>query len=292
MKARMIMFAALMSTLLVGTADAARPLPQGNATVNMSYPLAGGGTYNVSEERNFLGTNPSHATELGDNSNMSEFNSVNAFGRRMNVAAFYPQVLGPDESLISHSFFKLDNSGDLFPGISDNGMVTVSVQGIRFNEPVQIDNSTVLFHNLWDTSQFDTAILRGLFSTDTHGHYFHTLTDPFRDAAQFQQVPGEFSPPNQMSHQNLGDMAPYITITGEGTDTLGFTASFPYDLLRHPHEHNDGGHHGNPYEGLPAPQGFLEPFHFHFEYVVSAIPEPTTLALLSFGVLGVLRRRN
>lgn len=87
----------------------------------------------------------------------------------------------------------------------------------------------------------------------------------------------------QMSHQNLGDIAPYITLLGDGTDTIGFLAEIPYSLFAHPHEGHAGGHHGDPYEGLPAPHGFLEPYHFHFETLLSAVPEPMTLTLLALG---------
>jgi len=37
-----------------------------------------------------------------------------------------------------------------------------------------------------------------------------------------------------------------------------------------------------------APQGFLEPFHFHFEYAVS--PEPGTLGLIAMGMMLMGRR--
>jgi|CXWL01.1.fsa_nt_gi hypothetical protein len=281
-----VLAAALTTPALAG------PQPIGEATITVSYPLLSGGTYTATEPRNFNGTNPSAATAFGDASNMSMFSSVpDLFGRRAHVAQYFPEVILPSESLLTFSWYKLDKDGDYFPDIAADAVVTVKVEGVHFAEPVRFHEDTYLFHNLWDTTQFNTAILRGLFETDMHGHYFHTLTDPFRDTDKFQQVSGEFSPPGEMPHQSFGDIAPYITLLGDGTDTIGFIAEIPYMMFAHPHEGHGGGHQGDPYAGLPAPHGFLEPYHFHFETLVSAVPEPTTLALLCLGGVAIARRK-
>ena len=290
---RTYVFAAILTVAILALPAIAGPQPIGNATITVSYQTMSGGTYTASESRNFAGTNPSHATVFGDNSNMSMFSSVDVFGRRAHVAQIVPEVIAPSESLLTFSWYKIDNAADYFPDIAHDATVTVKVEGIQFPEPVQFHEDTYLFHNLWDPDQFETAILRGLFETDMHGHYFHTLTDPFRDTDKFQQVPGEFSPEGEMPHQTFGDLAPMITLLGDGTDTIGFIAEIPYMMFAHPHEgHGDGHVHGDPYEGLPAPHGFLEPYHFHFETLVSAVPEPATLALLGLGALAFARRRQ
>jgi len=255
------------------------PQPIGNGTITVSYPTAVGAA-TFSGERDFRGAYFPDATPLGAAPNIKLFSSVDVYGRRANVAVQFPEVLGPDESLIAHAFLKLDNANDYFPGITPNADVTVQVENVHFAEPVTVDRSTFLFHTFWDVNQSD--LLQDLYH---HPHNLHTLTDPFRDAEMFHMAHEFVDQP--APHQVLGDLEPYIEITGDGTDTLGFIAAIPYDLFRHIHEEGQ-----EVPEGLPAPHGFLEPFHFHFEYVVTAVPEPTSLVLLASSLFLRLRRQS
>ena len=87
MKTMNILACCLLATSLA-TPVLAGPQPIGDATITVSYPLIGGGTYTAVESRNFNGTNPSAATAFGVDSNMSMFSSApNVFGRRAHVAS-------------------------------------------------------------------------------------------------------------------------------------------------------------------------------------------------------------
>ena len=112
-----------------------------------------------------------------------------------------------------------------------------------------------------------------------------TASDPFRDYEAFlnQGVFSTFPHPDHV----LADVTPVFDCSA-GT-TLQFTLTVPYHLLQNLEEE---GHHPPP--GLPAPHGFLEPFHFHCEYAVrSACPgETSSSATISFIFLGCRVRRR
>jgi hypothetical protein len=208
---------------------------------------------------------------------------VGVFGRRaagvlLNNPA-HDHVILPGESLVSHAFFKIDNSGAYFPNLITGGNVTVSITNIKFAEPVNLVLDSLMLHAKWN-GQADT-LPSPYFQLDDH----HTVTESFRDFDDFREVGlfANFPTPNYVLGNNLIGW----TVSGDGTDTLSLEAVIPYDVFRNLEE-SDPGQTVPP--GLPAPQGFLEPFHFHIEYLV--VPEPTTLVLVGTGGLVLLRRRR
>ncbi len=257
----------------------ARPIPINESQVAISYQTGGGGGAVFSGMRGFDGIAPVDATVLGGAPNVKEFNSVNTFGRRTALAnnPVYAGVLGANESLISHAFFKINNNADFFPGLTADGSITLSVTNIQFAGPVTLNEQTLLMHVKWNDQ--NKLLTSPYIQIDDH----HTQSSTFRDFDGFLSSGffGNFPSPNYI----LGNDAIIWTITGNGTDTLGVIATFPYSLLKNLEETGQ-----TVPDGLPAPQGFLEPFHFHIEYVVT--PEPGTLLLLGCAGIGLLRRRR
>ncbi|NOS99206.1 MAG: hypothetical protein HOP29_01100 [Phycisphaerales bacterium] len=266
-------------------AFAARPIPIGTAHTTVQYEDHSG-TVTIAGDRNFNGAANLPQYLMGGN--VRSFSANNTFGRRYdldNSQPMFSHVIGPDETLVAHSFFKNDIDGDYFPGIAlqHDSHVTVSVTGMVFDQPVTVLESTFLFHTRWDEDQTVDAGLEHPYSG--HGaHNFHTETDPFRNFDDFISG-GVFS---DFEHHNfaLNDVQPVFSGNGTPGSPLSMTMSLPYDMLINLGEHHDMPQAVLP--GFPAPGGFLEPYHFHFEYVVT--PEPTTLAMVGAALL-ILRRR-
>ncbi len=244
--------------LLNTTTLAQRPTPIGTSRVTVSYETTSG-PVSFSGDRDYLGNamGPGNATILDAASNVKAFNSVNSFGRRTFLANSNPMfadVLAGDESLIAHAFFKIDNIDDFFPGIVQDGVVTITIDQVSFDQPVTVDRNTVMLHSLWNAQadQLDPPYI------SLHNH--NTQTTQFRDFSDFIAggVFGDFPSPNYA----LGVLSPVVS--GQGSDTLRITARIPYALLKHLEDQGQSVP-----AGLPAPQGFLEPFHFHVEYAVA-----------------------
>jgi hypothetical protein len=274
----------LMTTLAVQRVEG-RPVPVGESLITISYDSSSG-LQTFSGLRGYMGSGPTDATVFPGAPNIAAFNSAQTFGRRLAVAQnpAFSAVMQPGETLMSHAFFKrLDNlAGDYFPGIPQDGTITVKVENILFDRPVTVDQDTLLLHMLWRSEQSDQ-----LTPPHHHLHNIHTRTADFRDTDLFMGA-GEFAnlpSPNFV----LGDERIDWLISGNGTvgSPLTIMATFPYDVMRNLEEEH---HHPTVPGGLPAPHGFLEPWHFHIEYTV--VPEPTTLAFMLVGGYVLLRRRG
>ncbi len=272
--------AVFVALLGVTKASAAGPIPIGTSTVTVGYDTTAG-PVSFSGDRAYLddATGPGNSTVLGAAPNIRAFNSIDSFGRRTFLANSNPifaGVLGGDETLVTHAFFKnvpTDIGQDFFPDLVEGGGITIEVGSIEFATPATIDPSTMMLHALWNPEQADQL---GNPYINLHNH--HTQTDPFRDSNDF--LAGGIFSTFPVANFTLGDLG--ATVTGNGTTSLALSVTIPYTMLQNLEEL---GQVVPP--GLPAPQGFLEPFHFHIEYAVT--PEPSTLALL---ILALLPRRR
>jgi hypothetical protein len=261
----------------------AGPMPVSDTGITVSY-MAESGMVTINDTRGYTGGPP---VDLGGNVKMfnSAGNTQFSFGRRTSLLQFpeHAGVLRPGETLLAHAFFKQDEYGDFFPGIMHDSDVRIRIENVQFSEPVTVQQDTLLFHTLWLSDQSDE-----LDNFYHHVHNIHTLNDPFRDEANFAAPPAHLfatSPDNFVLGQSEID----YTITGNGTSALTFEFTLPYVLLMNLEEMHHQNHHIP--HGLPAPHGFLEPFHFHFEYAV--VPEPATMILLLPAVaVALARRRN
>lgn len=256
-------------------AVAAGPIPLGEADVTFSY-MSDTGMRVLNSSVDYSGVDSGDVIPLGGSSEIGYFNSLNLFGRRPLIDG----AIRDNESLLTHAFFKpnTDHSVDFFDGIVADTSVTLEVRNIQFAEPVWIQHDTVMMHKLWDVDQVD---LLPNFYINVHNQ--DTETDPFRDSDDFfPLVFNNFPRPNY----DLAALSDF-EVFDDGTHTIGFRITVPYSRLRN---FEDVGQSVPP--GLPAPHGFLEPFHFHVEFAVSNVPEPATAMLLLTGLSFIFRRRS
>jgi hypothetical protein len=243
-------------------ASADRPLPTGQSTVTVSYETVSG-VETYSGARDFSGVGPVDATILGAAPNVKAFNAVNTFGRRtqLDTNPNFAEVLGDEESLVTHAFFKIDNQRDYFPELTEDGRIRLAVGGIRFQQRMRIHLDTLMLHFRWNDQN------KMLDDPYIHIDDHHTYSASFRDMASF--VASGFFAERPVPSFILADPELDWAVGGDGTDTLYIAVSFPYHTLMNFEETGQ-----EVPEGLPAPQGFLEPFHFHIEYVVTVDTRP------------------
>lgn len=268
-----------LGVLLVGApaATAVGPIPIGEADVSLSY-MTDSGLRVLSSSVDYSGKSSNDAIPLGGDARVGYFNSVNSFGRRPLIDG----AIRDDESLLTHSIFKPPaHDTNLFPDIVAGSSITLEVQNIHLTEPGFVQRDTVLMHKIWDADQVDQL---PNFYINLNDH--DTGTDPFRDFADFfPLVFTDFPVPNYDLAALSGPSE--LEVFGDGTDTLGFRITVPYDRFRN---FEDVTQQVPP--GLPAPFGFLEPFHFHVEFAVSSVPEPGAALMLLAGCPYVLRRKR
>jgi hypothetical protein len=239
-------------------ATATGPVPLGESVSTVSYDTAKG-VVSFSGHTDYSGSTPGDAVPLGKAANILTFNSVNTYGRRLLV----PGAIGPDESLVSHAFFKFNNSEDFFPGVVHGGVVTMRIEDVQFPEPVMVIPETILLHVRWVPDQVDQLPQPYVHLTN---HY--TTTEDFRDFEEFHHagVFSDFPVPNFV----LGAIT--VDVHYDAPDQFDIELAFPYELMKSLEES------GQTVPGnLPAPHGFLEPFHWHLEYLVAPAPVPLAI---------------
>jgi len=292
----MTICAVFVGALMAVPAKAAKPTTMGSNTIRIEYETTGGPA-NFMQTLGYGGATPQDAVNLDAATNVGAFNSVNDFGRRTAVLPGNSSVSGENESLVTHAFFKVDGnqqfdpSLDFFPEIDPESDITITVEDIQFDQPVSIVENSFLMHLFWNGLQVDSLGLddqnQPRAYDNLHNHY---IPPDFRDLDEFIGTGRPFTNdpiPNfaTFDQVTLADLDPQFNMTGVDTFDLSFT--FPYELLQHLQDDGMGVPQGS---GLPAPGGFLEPFHFHLEYLVT--PEPSALTLVALGGLCATRRRR
>jgi hypothetical protein len=272
------------------------PQPTGTAMTTVSYLNEVGGQSSYSEALNFHGPGASVAdvNNIGNSPNIGGFIAYNTLGRRTDAIAADPSVQHANETLMRHGFYKAgaddsvnptSKANDFFSGIDADGNITITIENITFDRPVTVREDTFLLHALWDLDQVDLLDFGNVGAPRAYNtpHNQHLVSN-FRDFDSFflgGNAPFDDNPANYVENA----ITPVVSY--DAPNIIDISLTVPYRIFTHLEDDGLGIPNG---VSLPAPGGFLEPFHLHLEYLVA--PEPGSLALLLSGVALIGRRRH
>lgn len=194
---------------------------------------AGVRPYTVDAERTLLGGNISCYAAVG--------------GTRLTKGAGHRRG-----SIVRVGFYKADNAKPFFDGVAADTEITVTMTGVRFNQPADPNPGSLIQHLKYDPGDLQACGLPG----DAREQF--NTADP-RDTLNDRVRPG--------IDTRLGVFAPGTGKLGTSSivkhedGTITMTLTFRYPALRNLRD---------PWKS-DLPGTFLEPYHFHIEFEV--LPE-------------------
>jgi|GEM_PF-957275 len=170
-------------------------------------------------------------------------------GTRISKAAGHPQG-----SVVKAGFYKNDPGAPWFSDIDTSMPITITVRGVRFNQPVDLHTDTALLHAKYAPEDLESCGLPGdareCFATGSLTENLNRRVRPGIDTTL-----GALA--------SAGDGS--VTATQDSDGLVNYTFTFPYAMLRNLQD---------PWFST-LPGTFLEPYHFHVEFqVLKAGAEP------------------
>ncbi len=202
-------------------------------TVTVSWPTRDGGKAQFAGRRNYK--SQGDKTLLGGNIELY----VALGGTRVDRAQGDPRGAS-----VRCGLYKLDSGKPFFTDIADEGVITITLAGIRMNQPAEPRVRSGLMHLKYMTKDLDACGIdstgRNLFVTvDPEDPLKPTVTE---GSGKFGWLDGA---PGHGEAQGV--------VEEDGSVTLTF--EFPYSILRHTRDP----------EQRTTPGSFFEPQHFHVE---------------------------
>lgn len=195
---------------------------------------------------------PNERADIG--TNVSAFVCVG--GTRQDKGASHPRG-----TTIRIGFYKEDLSKPFFADIKDRASVTVTLRGVRFNQPGYPRPRTILQHLKYNP---EDLVACGLSDT---------ALDQYNTSHRDETLHGVITTTNGrlgvLDGVTPGGGTARLTVEDDGSITL--VATMPYALFRHV---------GDPWLRT-SPRTFFEPNHFHLEYEV--VPRQVARGLASMG---------
>ncbi len=195
--------------------------------------FAGDRAYAVDAERTPLGGNISCYAAVG--------------GTRLTKGAGHHRG-----AIVRVGFYKIDNAKPFFEGMTKDTEITVTMSGVRFNQPIDANPASLIQHLKYDQGDMQACGLPGdareQFNTADPRDTLNDRVRPGIDARLGVLKPGA---------GKLGSSS--VVETEDGSVTM--TLTFRYPALRNLRD---------PWKS-DLPGTFLEPYHFHAEFEV--LPE-------------------
>ncbi|MFK7883592.1 MAG: hypothetical protein AB8F26_05340 [Phycisphaerales bacterium] len=169
--------------------------------------------------------------------------SVSLGGTRLRSGAGHP-----NGAILRVEIRKVEERRALFAGVEPGSSFTLEVRGVRFNQPVRVEEQTALMHLRYSSADVQACALPPSASSQ------FLLADP-RDTLGGMVAAGINATPGGLSGADgLGRVNAFID--GDGLVTL--SVEVPYGLLRHLQD---------PWES-DLPGTFFEPIRLHAEVEV------------------------
>lgn len=205
--------------------------------VTVSWPTADGKAVKLEGDRGYKSS--AQKTPLGKNLECY----VAIGGTRQSKG-----VTHPDSSGVLVGLYKIDPKKPLFEGISDNAIITISLEHVVMNRPAVPRPKTAMMHLRYMLEDLTAC---GLSS---NARNLFNLADPEDELKD--RTNGGSSRPGALDGKGPDHGSVESKVEADGS--ISFTFKFPYALLRHIED---------PYK-RSNPGGFFEPNHFHVEMEV------------------------
>ncbi len=202
--------------------------------VTVSWPAADGTVVKIEGDRGYKSS--AQKTPLGRN--LECYVAVGGTRQSKGIAH-------QDSSGVLVGLYKLDPKKPLFEGISDNAVVTISLEHIVMNRPAVPRPKTAMMHLRYMLEDLTAC---GLSS---NARNLFNLADPEDELKD--KTNGGSSRPGALDGKGADHGSVESKVEADGS--VSFTFKFPYALLRHIED---------PYK-RSNPGGFFEPNHFHVE---------------------------
>ncbi len=158
----------------------------------------------------------------------------------------------PRGSVIRTGLYKSVGPRPFFEDLKPGSAIEIRLEGVHFNQPVRAIRDSAVMHLKYNP---DDLIACGLPPGARECYNLVSTTDTLND----RTVPGEDTRMGVLDGSDTTDGD--LRLVETGPDEVGFTATIPYALLRHPLD---------PWQS-DLPGTFLEPIHFHVE--IEVLPE-------------------